>query len=86
MAETADLSLAATTFAVLSIPLLINIAGLDPLPTSTGWAIQPILGRVFLKLTIPSLLEVGVKQFLDMFERYMISGAAFGRHVLWILD
>lgn len=84
--ETADLCLASTTLAKFPPILLVNICGFDPFSASLSRAIYSILCRIFLKLSIPVLLKLNVKQFINMFKGYVICSTTLRWHVLWIVD
>lgn len=84
IAKTTDFRLTATALPILSAILLMDISWFDPFATSSGRTIYTILRRVFGKLCVPVLLKFVIKQPFDMFEWYMIGGAAFRGHMLRI--
>jgi hypothetical protein len=62
----------------------VDVRRLDPFSTFACWTIYSILCGKFLELAIPGLLELDVKELIDMFKRNVIGRATFGRHMLWI--
>ncbi len=84
--ETTHLRLATATLAIPFPILFMYIFRLNPFAASKRWAIYPIFGRKLLKLPIPRPLETVVKEFLYMFEGYMINCTTFRGHMLRIGD
>jgi hypothetical protein len=84
IAQTAHFCLAATTLPVLLPVFLVYVLGLDPFPASSCWTIYTIFGGKLLEFPIPSSLKIVIKQLLDMLQWYVISRAAFWRHMLGI--
>ncbi len=82
--KTADLGFAATARPKLLPMLFVDILGFYPFPTMLSWTIDSILGGIFLEFSIPRSLKIIIKQFVHMFQGYMIGGAAFWRHMLWV--
>ena len=39
----------------------VDICRLDPLAAFSGGAVDPVLGRIFLKFSVPKILEFAVK-------------------------
>ena len=64
----------------------VDICRLDPLAAFSGGAVDAILSCIFLKFSVPKILEFAVKQSIDVFERDYVGCAARGRHVLRIGD
>lgn len=62
-------------------PVTFDVRRWDPLPTSLRWTIHAIFCSVLLKFLIPMLLELGIKQLLNVFQGYAVSSTAFGRHI-----
>lgn len=63
-----------------------DLGGLDPLAAAFGRAVNPVFRRILLIFLVPFHFETRVEEFLDMFQRNVILGAALGRHMLWIID
>jgi hypothetical protein len=84
IAETADLRLASATFPALPAVFAVDILGFNPFSTPPRRAIHPVSGGILCELLVPRLLEVVVKQILNMSQRDVFGGAAFGGHVLGV--
>jgi hypothetical protein len=84
--ETTHLHLAAATLTIPLTVLFMYIFRFNPFAASTRWTIYPIFGRKLLKFPIPRPLEIVVKEFLYMFEGYMINCTTFRGHMLRIGD
>lgn len=59
--QTAHFRFAATALSIFSPILLMHVPRLDPFSTSPSWAVDSILRRKFLELSIPCLLEIDIK-------------------------
>jgi hypothetical protein len=64
----------------------VHIGRLDPLAAALRWTVKAVLCCVFLVLCVPQDLELVVKEVIDVFEWDVVLVAAFGRHMLRILD
>lgn len=84
--KTAGFGLATAALPVFCSILLMDVRGLDPFAASASGAINSVLGREFLKFSIPGLLKVYIKQLINVFEGYMLRSAALGRHMLRICN
>lgn len=84
--QTTHLRPTASTLAILLPILLMHISRLDPLPASPRRTVDTVLRGEFLEFPVPILLERGVEEFLDVFERDVVGCAAFGGHVLRVVD
>ena len=60
----------------------VDIRGFDPFATSSCGTVDAVLGSVLLVLLIPFLLELCIKELLDVFQRNVVLSTAFGRHML----
>ena len=82
----ADLGAAPITFAVLTARMRIDvdICRLDPFAAPFGGTVDAVFGGIFLVFLVPFHFEAQVEEFLNVFERYMVLSAAFGRHMLGI--
>lgn len=45
----------------------VDVRGLDPFATAAGRAVYAVLGGIFLIFPIPGLLELEVKEAIDVF-------------------
>ena len=92
IAETADLCLAPftnTVFAPVSGSMACidaYVGRFDPLATTFGRTVNPVLGCEFLELSIPFDFELHVKKSVDIVQGNAFSLAAFRRHMLRIGD
>jgi hypothetical protein len=59
---------------------------LDPLAAAFVRAVQSVRRGIFLVLLVPRSLELVVKEALDGAEGNVFGGAAFGGHVLGVMD
>lgn len=86
IAQATHFRLTAPTLAIFPTILFMHVPWLNPLPTTTSRTVNAVLSRELLEFAVPVLLEVDVKEFLDVLKRDMVSGAAFRWHVLGIVD
>jgi hypothetical protein len=86
VAQRAHLCLAPRTATVLAALELVHIGRLDPLAAALRWTVEAVLCRVLLVLCVPQDLELVVEEVVDVFEGDVVLVAAFGGHVLRILD
>ena len=89
VASTAHLGLAPAAFAVLPVsnrPIRVDVGRLDPLAAALGRAVDAVLGRVLLVLSIPQHLELQIEQAINVLQRDVVRGAALWRHVLRVRD
>jgi hypothetical protein len=85
IARITDLGTTTATLGILApMDIPVDVLGLDPLTAPSGRAVDAVAGGVLGILSVPLLLEVGVKQPLDMLQRNVVGRAALGRHVLRI--
>ena len=63
-----------------------HVGRLDPLATAFCGTVDAVLCRVLLILCVPQDLELVIEEVVDVFEGNVILVAAFGRHVLRVLD
>lgn len=84
--QTTHLRLTPPALPIFPAVLFMHIPRLDPLPTPPSGAVDAVLGGELLELPVPVLLEVDVEEFLHVLEWDVVGGAAFGRHVLRIVD
>lgn len=84
IAGRADLGAATITFAELTtrVGVEVNICRLYPLAAPFGRTVDAVFGGVFLVFLVPFHFEAQVEELLNMFKRYVVLSAAFGRHVL----
>lgn len=84
IAGRADFGAAPIAFAVLTtrVGLGVNICRLDPFAAPFGGTVDAVFGGIFLVFLVPFHFETQVEELLNVFERYVILSAAFGRHML----
>lgn len=81
IAPTTNLRLTSGTLPIPASLILMYVAWIDPLTTSSRRTIYTVLGRVFEELPVPRLLEVEVEEPVDVLERDVVGGAASRWHV-----
>ena len=64
----------------------VDVCGFDPFAAAASWTIYTIFSGILLILLVPCLLELKVKKTINVFERYVLGGAAFRWHVLRVCD
>lgn len=90
VARTADFHLASLTFAVLSASvgaaacINVDVCGFDPRAATPSGAVDTILGRILLVLSIPFSLEAVIEELVDVFQVDALFGAAGRGHMLWV--
>lgn len=84
IARRADLGAATIAFAVLTtgVGVDVNICRLYPFAAPFGRTVDAVFGGVFLVFLVPFHFEAQVEELLNVFKRYVVLSAAFGRHVL----
>jgi hypothetical protein len=87
----AHFGLAAGAFAVLVLApsrtdILVDVAGLYPLPAPVHWTIYSVLRHIFFVFLIPLLLESRIKQFINVPQGDVVRRATARRHMLRIGD
>lgn len=82
----ADFGAAPITFTVLTtrIRIDVDICRLDPFAAPFGGTIDAVFGGIFLVFLVPFHFEAHVEELLNVFKRYVVLSAAFGRHMLGI--
>jgi hypothetical protein len=86
VAQRAHLCLASRTATVLATLELVHVGRLDPLAAALCRTVKAVLCRVLLVLCVPQDLELVVEEVVDVFEGDVVLVAAFGGHVLRVLD
>ena len=86
VADSTHLGAAPLAFADLPAAFSRDMTRLDPFATILPYAINPVLGFVFLELAIPRLLELLVEELVHMFQVDVIVCATARRHMRWIGD
>lgn len=86
IAGRADFGAAPIAFAVLTVRVRIDvdICRLDPFAATFGGTVDAVFGGIFLVFLVPLHFETQVEELLNVFERYVVLSAAFGRHMLGV--
>lgn len=63
-----------------------NPCRLDPSTAVPHGTIKSVLGSILLVLSVPKLLELGIKQVISIFQRDVIRATASRGHVRRVLD
>lgn len=90
VAGAADFHIASLAFAVLSASvgatarINVDVCGFDPRAATPSWAVDTVLGRVLLVLSIPFSLEAVIEELVDVFQVDALFCAARRGHMLWV--
>lgn len=86
VAGSANLGAASGALGVFLAVRSMNLTGLNPFSAFRCWAVNPILGVIFLVFAIPLHLEFEIEKPVDVFQGDVFVSTALWRHHSWILD